>query len=180
MKKYVLSISIFIITGMCGLSAEAPQVMLSHSTTDEIKQNNQRRFAALKKYNLPIGQYAIGGSGPLGIRNLREIGDIDIIVSPQLQTILAAKYGVTDDGKIKKIVFPNDDIEAFWEGSFYSIPHDSNAPTIAEMIDQAEIIDGLPFESLKYVVYFKRKMNREKDLNDIFLIEEWQKTHPTN
>lgn len=70
-----------------------------------IKKNGQK-FAVLKKYNLPIGKFVIGGSGSLGIRGIREINDIDILVSDDL-------------------------------------------------------------------IYFKRKMNRPKDLEDIKLIEKW-------
>ena len=145
------------------------------SQADEIKQKNQLKLNALKKYDLPIGQYAVSGSGPLGIRGLREIGDVDIIVSPQLRDILIAKYGMVDDGKVKKIVFPDDDIEALWEESFYTQPTDEHKPTVKDMISRAEIIEGLPFLSLSDVLYFKRKMNRSKDLEDIRLIKEWQK-----
>lgn len=148
----------------------------SLSQGEEIKQKNQLKFEVLKKHNLPIGQYVVSGSGPLGIRNIREIGDIDIIVSPQLRDVLIARYGMVDDGKVKKVVFPGVDIEAFWEGSFYTQPQQDHQPTVADMISRAEIIDGLPFLSLKDVLYFKRKMNRCKDLEDIRLIEEWQKS----
>lgn len=185
MKKYILAFFVFTITGIVGFAAETQtselknsvQKTLSLAKIDEVQQKNHQRFAALKKLNLPLGQYAVIGSGPLGIRYLREIGDIDIVVSPELQKILAAKYGVTDDGQVKKIVFPEDDIEAFWEGSFYTQENEDCAPTMAEIIAQAEIIEGLPFESLEHVLYFKRKIKRDKDLKDIFLIEEWQKTH---
>jgi hypothetical protein len=142
---------------------------------DNVTKKNQQKFDALKKYDLPMGQYAVIGSGPLGVRNLREIGDIDIIVSQELKDKLIAKYGMVDDGKVKKIVFPKDDIEAFWEGSFYTQPKDDNRPTVESMIKHAEIIDGLPFQSLQDVLYFKRKMNRPKDLEDVRLIEKWQK-----
>lgn len=137
---------------------------------------NQLLFKSFKKHNLPIDQYAIIGSGPLGIRNLREIHDIDIVVSPELQEKLSAKYGVVDDGEVKKIVFPEGNIEAFWEGSFYTRQKDEYAPTAAETIAQAEVIEGLPFESLDHVLYFKRIKKREKDLKDISMIEEWQKS----
>lgn len=139
----------------------------------KMKHHNQHKFEALRKFHLPINQYAISGSGPLGIRNLREIADIDIIVTPELRDTLAAKFGIVDDGEVKKIIFPrDDDIEAFWEGSFYTKPKD-DCPSIANRIAQAEIIDGLPFDILATVLYFKRKLKREKDLKDIQLIEEW-------
>jgi len=188
MKKYILPFFVFIITGTVACTSEiqahefenSTQKTLNAAKTDEIQQNNHRRFAVLKNLNLPIGQYAIIGSGPLGIRNLREIGDIDIVVSPELQKILAIKYGVIDNGEVIKIVFSEDDIEAFWEESFYTQENKDCALTISEIIAQAEIIDGLPFESLEHVLVLKRRMKRDKDLKDIFLIEEWQNTHKRN
>lgn len=143
---------------------------------DEIKNKNQLRFEAIKKLNLPLGQYAITGSGALGIRNLREINDIDLIVTLELWKSLAATYGVTDTNSVEKITFPKEAIEAFREGSFYAAPKDEDAPTVAERIAKAEVIDGLPFESLEHVLYYKQKMGREKDLKDVQAIEEWLKS----
>ena len=37
---------------------------------------NAQKFEQFKKLNLPLGEYAITGSGPMGIRNLKAIGDI--------------------------------------------------------------------------------------------------------
>lgn len=42
---------------------------------------------------------------------------------------------------------------------------------MAERIAEAEIIEGLPFDSLENVLLYKRKQNRDKDLHDIQLIE---------
>lgn len=136
---------------------------------------NHQKFEALKKLKLPLDQYAITGSGPLGIRNLRKISDIDIVVSSELKNAITKKYGVTDDGKVQKVVFPGGSITAFWKGSFYTQPQDPQAPTTEEIILRAEIIEGLPFASLEDILYFKRKMKRDKDLNDIALVEKWQK-----
>lgn len=128
--------------------------------------NNETRFKKLKELNLPIDQYAIIGSGPLGIRNLREIGDIDLVVTPKLQSLLAKKYPIFD----KKIIFPKMDIEAFWEDSF-----DAPILSVETIMQNAEIIDELPFISLEHLLIFKKTMHRAKDLEDIHLIEEWQK-----
>jgi len=139
----------------------------------ESLNGNLEKFSELKSFNLDPSQYAIIGSGPLGIRNLKIIGDIDIIVTPELWGELAAKYGVIDRDEVRKIVFPGADIEAFREGSFYSEPFDDQAPSIASRIKNAEMIDGLPFDALKNTLYYKRKAKRDKDLKDILLIEEW-------
>ena len=44
---------------------------------------------------------------------------------------------------------------------------------IEEMIDSAEIIQGAPFVRLKYVLEWKRKSKRKKDLKDVQLIEKY-------
>jgi hypothetical protein len=145
------------------------------SMSEIILQKNQEKFSALKKYNLPTDQYAIIGSGPLGIRGLREIGDIDIVVSPELRDRLSEKYGIVDTGKVRKIVFPGENIEAFWEGSLDNmLQKDPKDPSMHDIIHRAEIIDGLPFQSLEDLMYFKHKTKRDKDLNDIILITKWQ------
>lgn len=136
---------------------------------------NHQKFAALKNYNLPMGLYAIIGSGPLGIRDLREINDIDIIVTLTLRDKLIEKYEFSDDGKVKKVVFPDGNIEAFWEDSFYSLEKDKKMPSVERIISRAEIIEDLPFATLEDLLYFKRIWNRKKDLEDIRLIEKWQK-----
>jgi Ser-tRNA(Ala) deacylase AlaX len=143
--------------------------------TDSIKEKNQKKFEAVKKLNLPREHYAIAGSGPLGIRSLREINDIDIIVSLDLCDRLAEKYSITDTGEVKKIVVPGEEIEIFWQGSFYKRVGDGTVPTVPAMIARAEMIDGLPFITLDDMLCFKRATNRPKDQEDIKLIEDWQK-----
>jgi hypothetical protein len=145
-----------------------------------MEKNNQAKFSALRQFNLPTDQYAITGSGPMGIRNIKEIGDIDIIVTPMLWDILSQKYGITDANSVKKIIFPGGLIEAFYEGSFYTSLKDPYAPTIASSIKNAELIDGLPFDSLENILYYKKKDAREKDLKDILLIENCLKNQDPN
>lgn len=134
-------------------------------------QGNKEKFVSLKKLNLPVNGYAITGSGVLGIRNLRAMGDIDIIVSQQLWDVLAAEYGIVVEDGVKKIVLLEGAVEAFSEGSFPL----EEGPSVAERIADAEIIEGLPFDRIEHVLYYKRKQGREKDLKDIVLIEQWLK-----
>lgn len=150
-------------------------IAVQQEPLEEISKKNRPKFAAIKSLNLPIGQYAITGSGTLGIRNLRPINDIDIIVTKDLWNLLEKNYGITDEQHIKKIVFPGGIVEAFSEDSFYTTPKEPNAPTINDRIANAEIIDELPFEALDHVLYYKRKMGRTKDIQDIAMIEALQK-----
>lgn len=158
-----------------GVSGSSTRIRPPFGHKDVIAQSNEEKFSVLRGFQLPIDQYAITGSGPLGIRNLKAIGDIDIIVTPKLWTALAEKHGVTDENGVRKIVLPGGIIEAFADGSFYTAPADTQAPTIASRIKDAEIIDGLPFDSIENVLYYKHKDAREKDLKDILLIEQWMR-----
>lgn len=136
---------------------------------------NNAKFSSLRKYDLPVKQYAITGSGRLGMLNLRTIGNIDIIVASELWDTLAAEYEVIDMKGVEKIVFPCGVVEAFKEGSFYMEPKDHSLP-VAERIAKAELIDGLPFDSIENILYYKCKLAREKDVKDIQLIERWLKS----
>jgi hypothetical protein len=46
----------------------------------------------LKKLNFPKDKYAVFGSGPLAIRNIRETFDLDVIVKQDLFNELWDKY----------------------------------------------------------------------------------------
>jgi hypothetical protein len=137
--------------------------------------NNKDKFELLKSFNLPTSQYAITGSGPLGIRDLREIKDIDILVTDELWEQLVKQYGsVTIDGE-GQVVFGDGMITAIHEGSFSNSEKYPEAPPISKRINDSETISGLPFEALEYVIYFKSKNAREKDLQDLALIITWLK-----
>src|SRR3972149_2458975 len=137
---------------------------------DDLVKNNKKLFDEEKKLNLPVGQYAITGSGPMGIRNLKIINDIDIIVTSNLWDELALKYEVFEDEVIQKIVIPDSFIEIFNENSFKKEKSEIN---FFDRIKNSEIIEGFSFESLENILFYKRKMAREKDLKDIKLIEGW-------
>lgn len=139
---------------------------------DEMVRKNQQKFSCLKQLNLPIDQYAITGSGALGVRHLKEIGDVDIIVTPALWDTLAKQYGTVVENNVKKIILSTGVVEALGEESYSNKEKDKDMPSVLDRIAQAEMIDQLPFESLEHVLYFKRKLGRDKDLNDIFTIEK--------
>jgi hypothetical protein len=56
-------------------------------------------------------------------------------------------------------------------------PRETGQPSVADQIAQADIIDDLPFVSLRHVLYFKRKMKREKDKRDIAALERLLDQH---
>ena len=117
----------------------------------------------LKTLNLPIGMFAVFGSAPLGIRGLREVRDLDIIVKKDLWNELSKKHIVIDKNGAC-IELGNIEIWEKWDPWFDDVD---------KLIDDAEIIGEFPFVKLKYVLRWKQAMNREKDQEDIKLIEEY-------
>lgn len=136
---------------------------------------NDFKFQLVRDLNLPAGQYAITSSGPLGVREIREIGDIDLVVDGDLWSKLASTYPIVQEQGVTKIrISPH--IEVLGEDSFCD-PRETGQPSAAEQIEQADIIDGLPFVSLGHVLYFKRQMGREKDGRDIAALERLLDQH---
>ena len=134
-------------------------------------QRNQELFDELRAFNLPLGEYLVIGSGPLGIRMLREIKDVDLKVTDKLWAELAHDHDLFyDDCQVMKLRL-SDNIEAMCEASFEGSSEGS--PKIEQQIREAELIDELPFENIQTTLYFKKKSSRVKDARDVALIEKW-------
>lgn len=134
----------------------------------EKTKNPNKKFisqlAELKKLNLPTDKYAIFGSGPLAIRGIRDSKDLDIIVKASLWNELTKKYPEENERLIK---INSTEVYKDWSPWF------SNTN---ELIDNADIFDGIRFVKLRYLIAWKKAYNREKDKRDIQLIEKHLET----
>lgn len=125
----------------------------------------QNLLIDLKNLGLPDDQYAIYGSGPMAIRGITEVNDIDIVVKDKLFGVLKQKYQEFEPGKLR--AFSIDILSAR-----FAIVENPEA-----IIDRAETIQGLRFIRLDDLIQWKKKLGREKDLNHVKMIEEYLKTH---
>lgn len=125
-------------------------------------EDNKELFDQIRKINLPLGEYVLAGSAPLGIRNLKKCKDLDVLVSEKLWNILKKdfKFGKFPSGEIALV---KDNIE--FSKKWFS--EDANS-----LIKGAEIIDDLPFIKLEEVLKYKLILNREKDVVDIKILEK--------
>jgi hypothetical protein len=134
---------------------------------------NDDKFDEVRALNLPLGHYAITSSGTLGIREVRAIGDVDLIVDDELWFHLSEHYLVTRDGGFDRIqIGPN--IEIFGRDSF--LASRIVEPTVHEQIHTADHIAGLPFVKLEHILHFKKNVLsrdplRHKQVNDRFDIQ---------
>ena len=124
----------------------------------------------LNKMNLPIGKYAIFGSGHLSIRKIRDSRDLDIVVTKEI----FEKYLKKPDWKLKEFrrdgghikMLEKDDIELYpsWGPGEWNV---------LQIMQEAEIMDGLPFANLKNFIKWKKISGRDKDFKDVELLKKY-------
>lgn len=119
-----------------------------------------------RKLKLPDGEYAIYGSGPLAIRGIRDIQDLDVIVLDQLYQRLKTQY--PKDPEKERIKIGEIEIYPSWAWK-------NRQGDLKKVIIRAELIEGLRFVRLDDLIKCKRKMGRPKDFKDIRLIKEYLK-----
>jgi len=129
----------------------------------------QKLLEEFKKLNLPDGEYVIYGSGPLGVRGIRDVHDLDVVVTDGLYKKLLEKYSGKEVNDGKKRFIKLGKIELI--PASYSLIKD-----VKKTIANADVINGLKFVKLEYLLKWKRKMGRQKDFGDIKLIKNYLKS----
>lgn len=116
-------------------------------------------FDLLRGLELPGGDYAVFGSGPLIVRGVvAGTNDLDIICRG------AAWEQVRSLGTERLFNEGNPYVEMFDGLLTFGITWKYGVFDLDELIDTAEWIDGLPFVLLEHVVSYKRAAGRPKDL----------------
>lgn len=126
----------------------------------------EEAIVKIKSLNLQRGSYIVYGSAPLAILGIREVNDIDLLVSPELYEELRNKgwkkicKGPADEPVVLEIfeAHPN------WNFSPY-------APTLSELLTRATEYKGVSFASLEDVRKWKAASGRPKDIVDLKLID---------
>lgn len=122
----------------------------------------------LKDSNPPKQSFAIFGSGPMGVRGIRECRDLDVVVLKQVFYDFGhkARWSLKESANLAYL--EKDKIELYkdWGPGEWDID---------KLIQEAEIINGLPFVRLEEVVKWKQLKGRKKDKEDIRLINDYLK-----
>lgn len=135
--------------------------------------NKIKEHPIIKKFlslNLPTDDYAIFGSGPLYAHGIiKSFQDLDVIARGE------AWKKALKLGKPQKLPLGDKAIRLF-DGKIEIINAWSPGKwDIDELIDTAEIIEGIKFVNLKTVLKSKKKAARLKDLKHIKMVEEYLK-----
>lgn len=126
----------------------------------------------IKELNFPKEHYVVVGSGTMDVLGIRKAQDIDISASEELFEMLKnsgdweeyEKYGRPF---LKKDVFEINN-QLNWD-KYNTVLEEANKTAL--------FIDGIPFLSLDELVKFKTASGREKDIQDIKLIKEFQQNN---
>lgn len=124
---------------------------------------------AVRALDLPAGEYAVFGSGPLVVRELRTGQDIDLLVTAELyERMRADGWQVRDhDDGGETLTWGDFDVMRTLEFPAYR-------GDVPALIAGAELIDGVPFVSLDDLRTFKTAYGRPKDHVDVDLIDQAQ------
>lgn len=131
-------------------------------------------FERVKKFNLPVGEYAVFGSSLLDVWGIRKANDLDIIATPKLYEKLK-KEGWEEKQAHGFTMLVKDDANI---STFQNKPTDgSYCPNRLQLIKDAVIINDVPFVRIEEVLACKKDYNRPKDLEDIKAIENYLENH---
>jgi len=121
-------------------------------------------FDLLRAMELDPDSYAVFGSGPLAAHGLiDEVGDLDVIVRDDAWNVVE---------HLGTIVMHGDDpVVDLGNGLTFGRSWAYGDVDIERLIEDAEMINGLPFVQLDSVVEYKRIAGRPKDLRHIELME---------
>lgn len=126
-------------------------------------------FDQLRELGLPLGRYAVFGSGPLVVRGIIPLAnDIDVIVTQDVWDSLS------EIGNVERLLEYDVHIVSMANGALtfgtqWGIGHFE----IDALIKTADIIDGLPFVRIEHVAHYKRLRATAKDLKHLAALADW-------
>lgn len=129
----------------------------------------KRIIEEVRELNLPLGEYAVISGGVLAIHGMRGHSDVDILVTPELFKLLRksgwAERRITKTCTV--LVYEN------FEATSKTLDFEGYESNAQKIIKDADIIKGIPFATLLETRKFKKAYGRDKDLEDIAMIDKY-------
>ena len=127
----------------------------------------------VKALNLPLDQIIVIGSGILDQLGIRPASDIDLAASSDLMKNLSEESGdwlkKFDDNQ--RFYFVKDDGSAeVWDGWEFN----GQVVSYDNLLDYSVEYDDVRFVNLEFLSRWKKWRSREKDVQDVKLIDEWR------
>ena len=129
----------------------------------------------VKELGLPLDQIIIIGSGILDQLGIRQSADIDVATNREVLEEIARSDGWVEklDKNQRQYLVKHDGSVEIWDG--WEI--DGRIVEYDELLDYAVEYDGVEFVNLDFLRRWKNWRGREKDIQDVRLIDEWRAKH---
>ena len=136
---------------------------------------NQTFAERVKELGLPLDQMIIIGSGILGQLGIRQSADIDVAAGRAVLEEIARSGGWAEklDKNQRQYLVKHDGSVEIWDG--WEI--DGRIVEYGELLYYAVEYDGVKFVNLDFLRRWKNWRGREKDIQDVRLIDEWRAKH---
>jgi hypothetical protein len=133
--------------------------------------NLAEALSYLESLELPHGDYAVFGSGPLLIRGIIDnASDLDVVARGAAWEQAAAA------GQLVHLSDHNVTVASFFDGAITIGTRWAIGDfTVDELIDTAELIKGIPFVRLEHVRSYKNLAGRRKDIDHLEKLDRWLK-----
>lgn len=122
----------------------------------------------VKSLELPLDKIIVTGSGILDVLEIRRTQDVDLAAEASVFLSLQADPGWSHQIERGLERLTRGDVEVWrgWEDA-------RGAVSYQQLLEDSQIIDGVRFLSLDYLRGWKQWRGRDKDLEDIKLIDQY-------
>jgi hypothetical protein len=139
---------------------------------EEGRSELSRLLGEVRALGLPAGNFVLFGSAPLLVRGIvPPTGDVDVLArGPAWEAARALGPTVRlphHEVDVVRLLYGRIEIGTVWGIGDVDVD---------DLIDSAEVIDGLPFAGLAHVRAYKEVAGRAKDREHLRLLDAWE-TH---
>ncbi len=141
------------------------------SAVFDVPTSKRSTVEMVQRLKIPGSEYVVIGGGVLDALNIRETNDVDMVVSSKMYKQFKQKGWkeyIQDDGK--KIISHNG----------YQLMQTYVGKSLHDLKKRSFMHQGVCFMSLDDLADCKRKMGRQKDLDDIAYIEQYLLAQPND
>ena len=115
----------------------------------------QEIIQEIRELNFPIGKYIVLGGSSLAVRNIRDTKDLDILLLPELFDKLSQEgweFDLEYERRWNKKRLKKEDVELY---PYLYLERQERYLDVQELIDSADIIEGIPFQPLRNLINLK-------------------------
>lgn len=129
----------------------------------------------VRQLPIDITRGIVVGSGILDQLNIRRSRDIDFVVpSEDFKRYRQDKGGFTPKSDERGTYLAPNGVDCEIADNWYN-SETGGRYTYQEVLDRSVVIDGVRFVTLDFLKQWKVSMGRSKDLEDVVLIEEYER-----